>query len=194
MHVLVCLHVVDHAADVGVELFLDGKNGFIRQIEALACAHLVHELKDVLDRQLVEAEADEFGLQRFVNATDVVAYETKPHVVLGVVVAVEQIPQGGLRILGHVIHFIQDDKLDAGAKQGLRGDKAVDLIANDVNAALVGGIQVNHEAAIRVLHGGSLVFIHEIYDGGGFPCARGAVEEQVGEMPGGDDVAQHELV
>jgi len=194
VHVLVGLHVVDHAADVGVELFLDGHDGVIGEVEPLGRADLAHEFNDVLNRQLVEAEADEFGLQRFVNAADVVAYEAKPHVVLGVVVAVQQVAQGGLCVLGHVVHFIQNDELGAGAKERPRGDEAVDLIADDVNAALVGSVQVDHEPAVRVVHGGSLVLVHEVDDGGGFAGAGGAVKQQVGEMPGGDDVAQHELV
>jgi len=144
----------------------------------------VHELNNVLNRQLVEPEAHEFGLQRFVNAADVVAYQTKPDVVLGVVVAVEQVPQRSLRIFGHVIHLVQDDELGADSKERLRCDEAVDLIANDVYAALVGGVQVNHETAVGVLHGGTLVLIHEIYDGGGFARARGSIKQQVGEMPG----------
>ena len=194
MHVLVGLHVVDHAADVGIELLLNGHDDCVGQVQPFAGAHFLHKANNVLNRQLVEPEAHEFGLQRFVNAADVVADEAKPHVVLGVVVAVEQVAQRGLRVLGHVVHFVQYDEFYAGAKERLRGDEAVDLIANDVNAALVGGVQVNHEAAVGVLHGGLLVFIDEICDGGGFARAGGAVEQQVGEVPGCNDVAQHEFI
>lgn len=194
MHILVCLHVVDHAANVGVELFLDGKNGLVREVEPLARTHLVHELKDVVNRQLVEAETNKFSLQCFIYSANVVAYKTKPHIVLRIVVAIKKIAQCGLCIFRHVIHLIQDDKLDAGAKERLCGDKAIDLIANDVNAAFIGGVQMNHEATICVLHGGSLVLIDKIHDGGGFSGSWGAVKQQVGEMSGGDDVAQHEFV
>jgi len=99
-----------------------------------------------------------------------------------------------LRIFGHVIHFIQNYKFNVGSKERLRGYKTVDLVANDVNAALIGCIQMNHEAAIRMLHRGLLVLIHKIYDGGGFTRARRAVKEQVWEMSGCNDIAQHEFI
>ena len=88
-NVLVGLHVVNHAADVGIELFLDGPNDLVGEVQPFTRTDLVHELNDVLNRQLVKTEAHEFGLQRFVNAADVIAYQAKPHVVLRVIVAIQ---------------------------------------------------------------------------------------------------------
>ena len=143
---------------------------------------------------MVEPHAHKFGLQRFVNAADVVAYQAKPHVVLDIVVAVEQVPQRHLRVLCHVIHLIQYDEFCAATKERFGCDKTVDLDANDVNAALVRRVQMNHEPAVGVVHRGQLVLIHQIHDGGGFSSAGRPVKQQVGEVSGFDDVAHHELV
>jgi len=194
MHVLVGLHVVNHAANVRVELFLNGQYDGVGEVQPFAVADFLDEVNNVLNRQLVEAKADKFGLKRFVNAADVIAYEAKANVVLRVVVAVEQVTQRGLRVFGHVIHFIQDDKFDARSKEGLRGNEAVNLIANDVNAAFVGGVQVYHKAAVNVLHGGLLIFVDQIGDGGGFAGAGWAVKQQVWEVPGCNDVLQYEFI
>ena len=195
-HILVGLHVIYHAANVRIELFLNGLQHFGRQVQPFAQADLHQELIDFGDGQLIEPHAHKFGLQRLVNPADVVAYQAKPHIVLGVivVVAVQQMPQRHLRVLCHVIHFIQYDEFCAGPKEGFGCDKAVDLNADDVNAALVGGIQMNHEAAVGMGHGGQLVLVHQIHDGGGFPRAGGAVKQQVGKVPRRNDVAHHELV
>ena len=145
---------------------------------------------------MVEAHAHEFGLQRLVNSADVVAYQAKPHVVLrvGVVVAVQQMPQRHLRVFGHVIHFIQYYEFGAGTEERFGRDKAVNLNADDVNSALVLGVQMNHETAVDVLHGGHLVLIHQIHYGGGFSRAGWPVKQQVGKVPRCNDVAHHELV
>ena len=42
--VLVGLHVIYHAANVRIELLLDGPYHFIRHVQALACADLCYEL------------------------------------------------------------------------------------------------------------------------------------------------------
>ena len=193
-NVLVGLHVIYHAANVGIELLLDGLYHFIRHVQALACADLCYEFVYFRNGQLVEAHAHKLGLQCLVNAADVVAYQTKPHVVLAVVVAVEQVSQRHLRVLRHVIHFIQYYKFCSVAKERFGRDETVDLNADDVDASLVGRIQMDHQAAIHAVHSGLLILDNQIYDGRGFSCSRWPVKQQVGEMPRGNDVAHHQLI
>ena len=137
IYVLIGLHVVYHTANVRIELFLDGTYHFIRHVQPFAYADLCYEFIYFRNGQLIETHAHEFGLQRFINAADVVAYQTKPHIVLAVVVAVEQVSQRHLRILRHVIHFIQYYKLRAIAKERFCGYKAVNLHTNDVDSAFI---------------------------------------------------------
>jgi hypothetical protein len=152
--VLVGLHVIYHAANVRIELFLDGPYHFIRHVQALACADLCYEFGYLCNGQLVEAHAHKLGLQRLVNAADVVAYQTKPHIVLAVVVAVEQVSQRHLRVLRHVIHFIQYYKFCPVAKERFCRDETVDLDSDNVDASFIRRIQMNHQAAVDAVHSG----------------------------------------
>jgi hypothetical protein len=137
LHVLVGLHVIYHAANVRIELFLNGLYHPGGQVQSFARVDLHYEFVDVGHGQLVEPHAHKFGLQRFINAADIVAYQAEPHIVLDIVVAVDQVSERHLRVLCHVVHFIQYNEFHAGSEERFGCHKAVDLYADNVNSAFI---------------------------------------------------------
>jgi hypothetical protein len=55
----------------------------------------------------------------------------------------------------------------------------VNLVANDINASLVGRVQMNDQTLVLF---DSLVLVYQIDDGGGFAGPGRAVQQQIGEI------------
>ncbi len=184
------LEEVDHAADVGLEEGLDGFEFGAGKVQAFLRDNALEEAQDVIFRQLVEAEAHEFVLQSFVNFADVVANEAEAYVGKAVL---QQQSQGLLRALGHVVDFVQDDEFGAALEQSLGVHEGHDLVANDVDAAFVGGVQVDDE--IVVVDAVSRVeSVDEVDDGRGFARSWRPVEQEIRELVGFDHPPQNGAV
>lgn len=95
-------------------------------------------------------------------------------------------PQGHLRRVGHGIGFVEDDELEAGDAAGPRctadgeylfgGSERLDLLAHNVDAAVVGGVELEHHLSHVVL---AVYAPGEGQDGRRLPGAGGAVEQEV---------------
>lgn len=62
-----------------------------------------------------------------------------------------------LRVAGHSVRFVKDNQLHAGAEQPLRPRELLDLASHDVDASVVGGIELFHRAGRgewRIVGGG----------------------------------------
>jgi len=78
MKTLVQLQKVYHAANVGLVHGLDGIDGGVGNLNTLLASNIANKMVNVLGRQLVVSNTDEFVLQILVDFTDVVANEAKP--------------------------------------------------------------------------------------------------------------------
>ena len=113
-------------------------------------------------------------------------------------------PQRHLRHRGHGVRFVQHDQLErpqrgrgspgrgGRAEDLLRAGEGLDLFAHHVDAAVVAGVQFQHHLSNIPV---SVDAAGEGEDCGGFACAGGAIEEEVGEavgvnefVDGGEDV------
>ena len=117
--------------------------------------------------------------------SDVVADDAEARV-LGV--GLDDPPQGGLRVVGHGVGFVEDADLDGRdllLRVGIQGDLALgellDLLAHDVDAALVRGVQLDHALLVEVHSEGLL---GQRQDSRSLACARRPVEHQVRDVPG----------
>ena len=98
-----------------------------------------------------------------------------------------------LRIFSHVIYFVQNDKFHTDIEHVFRANKLIDLVTDDVDAAFVRGVQMNHQILIDFVVFG-LIFVDEIHDGGCFAGAGRTVEEQIGEIVFGQYVLEELLI
>jgi len=133
---------------------------------------------DFLLGQLVKAHTDEFVLERQFDFADIIANEAEFHIVAA---HLQQILERLLGVFGHIIDFVEDDKFVSGFKQILGSYELVYLIANGVDAAFVGCIQMDNQTFVDVVLR-FLIFVYEIYYSGGFAGAGGSIQEQIGEI------------
>jgi len=126
--------------------------------------------------QLIETHTDEFVLERQFDFADIIANEAELHIVAA---HLQEILERLLGVLGHIIDFIEDDKFVPGFKQILGSDELVDLVANSVDAAFIGCIQMDDKTLVDMVLR-FLVFVDEIYYSGGFAGAGGSIKEQIG--------------
>jgi len=101
---------------------------------------VVQEFHYLETGQLVESEPDELVLKPFVDLADVIAYQTKADTAR---VILQEVSQRLLRILRHVVDLVQNNELHPVVEEWFRVHKETDLVANYVDASLVGCIQVN---------------------------------------------------
>ena len=84
-------------------------------------------------------------------------------------------------VLGHIVHFVQDDKLEPLFKQVLGFGKLMNLVTDNINPSFIRGIQMDDitlvDTVIPVLE-----LVDEIDDGRGFSRPRGAIKQQVREV------------
>ena len=73
------------------------------------------------------------------DLVDVVANDAEPNVLC---VLFNDPTQSGLGRLGHHVGFIEDDELEALRKKRPGFGKLLDLLANDVYTAIVGGVEL----------------------------------------------------
>lgn len=127
--------------------------------------------------------------ERLDDARDVVAHEAKPR---DAAVLLHRPAQRGLRVLRHAVRLIQDHDLeggtgvflavfgvDFGGLRKLRACKVLDLLADNVNASLVGGVELEDAGAVQR---GAKEGFGEGEDCGCFAGAGGSVEEHVWEL------------
>jgi len=122
---------------------------------------------------LVEAQTDEFVLQPLVDFAYVVAYQTKTNCAR---VVLQEITKGLLGIFGHVVDFVQYDKLHSSLEQRFRVHKKTDLIANNVDSSLVGRIQVDDKVLVLFTQFG-LIRIYDVDHRCGFTGSRWTIEQ-----------------
>jgi hypothetical protein len=109
---------------------------------------VVQEFNNLGTRQLVESKPDKFVLKPLVDLADVIAYQTKANAAR---IILQEIAEGLLCVLRHVVDFIQNNELHAIVEEGLRVHEETDLIADDVDASLVGCIQMDNQVLVLVL-------------------------------------------
>jgi hypothetical protein len=124
------------------------------------------EFKYFLFRQLIETNANKFILEGFINLANIIANQAKSNIGYG---GLQQILQCLLCVFGHVIHLVQHHKFNAIVEDIFRGDKLIDLIAYNVNATLIRGVQMYdvsfvYKMIVDVVF--FLVFLNEIDNGG----------------------------
>ena len=185
-NVLVGLHEIYHAADVRPEPLLNVVDGFRSQIQVFGRAYLRQEPRNNGFRQLVKPHSHEFRLQRVVYFTHVVAYQAKFNLARCVfAVAVQQVPQRNLRVLGHVINLVQNNEFKpvSSTKQRFRVYKRADLVADHVDPAFVRRVQVNDGSkpvaiyALRRIAVLGLVSVDDVNYGGRLARPRRSVEQ-----------------
>jgi hypothetical protein len=128
--------------------------------------------------QLIETHTDEFVLERQFDFADIITNEAELHIVAAYL---QEILERLLGVFGHIIDFIEDDKFVPGFKQILGSDELVDLVANSVDAAFIGCIQMDDETLVDMVLR-FLVFVDKIYYSSGFAGAGGSIQEQIGEV------------
>jgi hypothetical protein len=101
-------------------------------------------------------------LQRKFNLADIVANEEKLHIVPA---RLEQILERLLGVFGHVIDFIQYHEFVPRFEQVLGFHELVNLVPNDIDASLVGCIQMD-DLAFGFFH--ALVLVNQIDNRGRF--------------------------
>jgi hypothetical protein len=174
--ILVQLNKINHAPDIRFVQILDGVYVLISQINPLFNAYLSDKLANLLFRKLVETDTHKFMLQRKFNLADIVANQEKLHIVPA---RLQQILERLLCVFGHIIHLVQNHEFVPGFKQVFGFHKLVNLVANDINASLVGRVQMNDQTFVFL---DSLVLVDQIDDGGGFAGPGRAVQQQIGEI------------
>lgn len=95
-------------------------------------------------------------------------------------------PQGVLGIVGHRIRLVQNDQLVAHVEHGAGGGKVHDRAADNANATVIGGVQLQHH---RIELRGGVELLRACQDCAGFAGSRRAIEEQMGQL-----VFRNELV
>lgn len=86
-------------------------------------------------------------MQRRDNLTDIVADEAEARVAY---VFLHDATQGHLGVLGHGIAFIENDEFKLFIEDRACASKVLDLIAYDVDAAIVRGVELEGHAADRI--------------------------------------------
>ena len=127
---------------------------------------------------MIEPHTDEFVLQRQFDFADVIADEAELHIVAAYL---QQVFERLLCVFCHIIYFIEDDEFIPDFKQILGSNKLVDLVADGVDAAFVGCIEMDDETFIDVVLR-FLVFVDEVDYSGGFASPGGTIQEQIGEV------------
>jgi hypothetical protein len=157
---------------------LDGLEGFIGQAEVLLVTDILDELEDICLGELIEPDTQELILQGLVHLGNIVTYQAKPDIVRR---GLEDIFEGLLGVLGHIVHFVQDDKLEPFFKEVLGFGKLMNLVTDNINPPFIRGIQMDDitlvDTVIPVLE-----LVDEINDGRGFSRPRGAIKQQVREV------------
>jgi hypothetical protein len=161
-HILVQLNEINHASNIGFVQILDIVNGLVGQMDLLFHTHLSDKLANLLFRKLVETHTHKFMLQRKFNLADIVANEEKLHIVPA---RLEQILERLLGVFGHVIDFIQYHEFVPRFEQVLGFHELVNLVPNDIDASLVGCIQMD-DLAFGFFH--ALVLVNQIDNRGRF--------------------------
>ena len=190
-NVLVQLQEIDHTANVRSKDHLNRINGGAADGHIFVGGDFPDELVNVVFGQLIESHTDELVLQSSVNLANIVANQTEAYIHRG---GLQEIFERMLGIARHVIDFVENDKLETLVKEVERPDKRMNLIADNVNAAFVGSVEMNDVALV----GSSIMFglelVDQVDDGGGLARTRWAIKEQVGEILLVDDFAKEVAV
>ena len=121
---------------------------------------------------MIEPNAGELVLERSLDFADVITNQAELDIGRA---SLQQIFEGVLGVFCHIIHFVQNDEFRSDIKQIAGFDKGVDLIANNVNASLVGRIQMDNEPLVALEMPG-LEFIDEIDNRSRLARSRGAIQ------------------
>jgi hypothetical protein len=153
-------------------------------LDVLLLNYLVHEDTDILLLQGAEAEPCTPRQQSRAELVRVVCNDAEARVGR---VLLHDAAEGHLSGVCHGVGLVKDDELEArnACPRGRRahredllcGGEGLDLLAHDVDATVVGGIELEHHLA-HVL--GTVDATGEGEDGRRLACARRAVEQQVG--------------
>lgn len=128
------LNVINHTSNVVVKIFLQMHQLRANQMNRFVFANVQQMLDNHVFGQLIEPKFNEFVLQSFFNAIDVIANQAKTHIGRE---NLQQIAQGLLGIFGHIVDFVQNNKFHSCAKHGIGGDKTMNLVSYGVNASFV---------------------------------------------------------
>ena len=88
---------------------------------------------------------------------------------------------GMLGVFRHIIDFIEDDEFIPNFKEILGSNKLVDLVADSVDTAFVGCIEMDDETFVDVVLR-FLIFVDEVDYSGCFAGAGGSIQEQIGKV------------
>lgn len=191
---MACLQHVEGAAHVALAQLDKGIHGLGANLDGLVVDNLDDELADVGLLEGAEAEARAAAEQRGAELVGVVGNDAEARVGR---VLFHDAAQRHLRRVGHGVCFVEDDELEAGhggcarrlgaahAEDLLGAGKGLDLLAHHVDAAVVGGVELeDHLPHV----GGAVDAPREGEDRRRLARAGGAVEEEVGEAVGLDEL------
>ena len=170
------LEQVEDTAHVTTAEGEDGLDAIVGGIALLGLGHLHEAVADLIAAEGGEAEAGATGLEGGDDLGHVVADEAEPGV-LGVLL--DDAAEGELRVVGHGVGLVEDDELDALVEELAGASELLDLVADDVDASGVGGVELEG-------HGGvGLGPVHAL--GGGNDRRRLAgtgrtIQEKVGQV------------
>lgn len=170
------LEQVEDATHVTTAQGEDGLDAIVGGVALLGLGHLHETVADLVSAEGCEAEAGATGLEGGDDLGHVVADEAEPGV-LGVLL--DDAAEGELCVVGHGVGLVEDDELDALVEELAGAGELLDLVADDVDATSVGGVELEG-------HGGvGLGSVHAL--GGGNDRRRlagtgRAVQEKMGQV------------
>jgi hypothetical protein len=148
----------------------------IRQRNPLRRRQIPNKRKNILSRQLVKSNTNELVLQRRIYLAYIITNQAEAHTLCRR--RKQQFLQRLLRILRHIIHLVQNDEFHADIKEVLSPHELVNLVAYNIDTALVRGIQMYNISAIRYAPL-SLVLLDQINNRRRLARPRRPIEEQV---------------
>ena len=174
--ILVQLNEINHASNIGFVQILDIVNGLVGQMDLLFHTHLSDKLANLLFWELVETNTNKFVLQRKFNLANIIANQEKFNIVP---TGLKQILERLLGVFGHVIDFVENHEFVPRFEQVLGFHELVDLVPNNIDASLVGCIQMD-DLAFGFFH--ALVLVDQIDNRGRFAGSGWTVEQQIGKI------------
>lgn len=100
---------------------------------------MIHPLLHLLDRQRRKPEPRTPTLNRRYNLIHIITDNAEPDVLR---VLLDDASEGGLGGGGHHVGFVEDDEFEAFGEEGAGFGELFDLFADDVDAAVVGGVEL----------------------------------------------------
>ena len=170
------LEQVEDAAHVAAAQGEDGLDAIVGGVALLGLGHLDEAVADLIPAEGGEAEAGATGLEGRDDLGHVVADEAEAGV-LGVLL--DDAAEGELGVVGHGIGLVEDDELDALVEELAGAGELLDLVADDVDAAGVGGVELEGHGRVGL---GPVHALGSGNDGRRLAGARRAVEEKMGQV------------